>query len=251
MRINWILISYSIALALCLKSYGNDLSFKERMGTLQTNNSIPELSALANDCETLWPSNETLYFQYEYAIERTLAKSAKNSPVALRELENQTEKIVDKHSDAPDSGNIRFRIKSQVVESFVNVSRSAPDFYGAQILAKFLGEVRATIITNYQSKPVKKMSMMPPGKYVSPGVYVFDTNAMPAYLKALEETSRIDDKNALQLRFLPEVNQEITSDFFSYSKVLLARNPQLKDQVSNLAVLARLTSGEQRKLSDL
>lgn len=250
MRINWILISYSIALALCLKSYGNDLSFKERMGTLQTNNSIPELSALANDCETLWPTNETRYFQYEYAIEKALAKSATNSPVALKEIENQTEKILDKHSDAPDSGNLRFRIKSQVVECFVSVSDSAPDFYGAQILAKFLGEVRATIITNYQFKPVN-FNMMPPGKLASPGVYLVDTNAMPAYLKALKEMYRTNDENGLQLHILPKVNQEITSDFLNYSKVLLAQNPQLKNQVNNLAALAHLTSGEQRQLNNL
>jgi hypothetical protein len=250
MKINWILISYSIALLLCLKSYGNDLSLKQRIGMVP-NSSISELSALANDCETLWPSNASIYFQYEYWIESNLAKSATNNPVALEALESQVGKIVDKDClVATDSGNFRFRAKNEIIELFVSVSHSKPNLQGAQILAKHLGEVRATIIKNYQFQPTPT-NLPPPVILVRPGFYRLDTNASPAYLKAFKAMYRTNDVNRLQLHILPAVNQEMTSDFFNYSKALFAQNPQLKSQANNLAALAHLTSSEQMQLDGL
>jgi hypothetical protein len=238
-----------------IKAHGDDASFQEHINVAQAEGSVAKLSALASECETIWPSNATLYFQSEDKIAEALALAARTNPAARQELEKQIENILGKRCpEGARAANACFKSRHLIIERFARVSISIPDIRSAEILAKFLGEVRTVLNTNYHFT-LMSMNVMPPvapkGQMVFSGMgpnAITDTNARAAYEKAIDENAQRDDENDLQLHTLPEINKTMTTNLFIYFRALLAHNPEAKSQANSLAALAHLTKDEQQQL---
>ena len=246
---------YSTALLFGIKAYGDNASLQERINAAQFEGSVTNLSALAIEVENLWTNDAVLYFQSEQKITEALEPLTRTNSAALQELENQTKNILGKNCPkGAHDANACFKLKFRVAEQFTRVFISAPNFRGAETLAKFLGEVRTTIIANYKFTPMQ-MNVMPPvapkGQMIFTGMdpnAISDPVARAAYEKAIDENAQKADENDLQLHTLPEINHTMTLHFFDYTETLLAQSPEAKKQKANLAALAHLTEDEQRRL---
>jgi hypothetical protein len=244
-----------LAFLFSINAYGDDSILQERIDAAQVEGSVIKLSALVDKCETLWPSNATLYFQSENKVGEALEVLAKTNSAAVQELESQAKIVLGKHCpEGARAANACLKSKFQIAERFVNITAAAPDFHGAKILAKFLGEVRTTLNTNYHFT-LMSANVMPPIAPKGQGVFtgmdpnaISDPVARAAYLKAIDKNAQIGDENDLQLHTLPEINRTMTSYFIRYTKELFAQNSEAKSEANNLATLAHLTQNEQQQL---
>jgi hypothetical protein len=148
-----------------------------------------------------------------------------------------------------------FRSKEEIVQRILRLSTSAPDFLHAQMLARFLGEVRAARIPGYKHALVS-LNVAPPimpkgGGPINSGMdpqAITDPEARAAYERAIAENDLRNYGNEFQLT-LSTINHTITANTLNYIRRLFIANPKAKDQMDRLAELGHLTKEERDQLS--
>jgi hypothetical protein len=181
---------------------------------------------------------------------------AKTNPAALTELKSQSEMVLNKQCSTNPAVQInclepKLQIAERLTRNFSNCNLK-----DAQILAKFLGEVRTAIITNYQRADVLA-NVMPPIAPTNSRIGVFsgmdpkviaDPTARAAYERAIAENNERGDENDLQFIILPEINLKLTPLFLGYVRTLFAFDSEAKIKANSLIISAHLTKDEQKQL---
>lgn len=243
---------YLAIFTISMLSHGEAQSIEERIKVGQAEGSVPKLSALANEIEGLRTNNVVLYFQSCDRLGAALETLAVTNSDALLELLKQTERTLNQKCPTnPTIAGLCFNSKLNVAERLMRNS-TKPDVQDIQGLAKFLGEVRTTIITNYQFMEVL-MNVTPPIVPTNSRMGVFsgmdpkaisDPVARAAYEKAIEENNQRGAENDLQQNVMPEINRTMTPLFLDYVKTATKQNPKFKKLVADLAMTAHLTKDE-------
>jgi hypothetical protein len=256
-------ICFETKLGLCLAifainmlSYSEAQSIQERIKADQAEGSVPKLTALADEIEVLWTNEVVLYFQSYDQLGTALETLATTNSDAMHELLKQTERVLDRKCPTnPAVAASCFSSKLSIAEQLMR-NLTKPNIQDIQCLAKFLGEVRTAIITNYQWAKVE-MNVMPP---IAPtnsrmGVIsgmdpkaISDPVARAAYEKAIDENNQRGAENDLQQNTLPEINRTMTPLFLDYVKIAFRQNPKTKKSSASLTEMAHLSNVERQQL---
>jgi hypothetical protein len=232
-------------------------SVAEQIQAFAAEDSLSNLTAVKVDVESLWTNEPTLYFQSNNQLEAVLEALSKTNSTALQELEIQAQQTLSRKcpTNSIDATAACFDAKQQITMRLIN--NVTPSISNALALAEFLGEVRTTIITNYQRADVYANIVPPLMPKNTNGMGYFegmapslitDPVARAAYEKAIADNGNNGKMNDFQIITLPEINRTMTSKFFYYVNSLPAKETLTKKQVSILAEVARLTKVETEKL---
>lgn len=232
-------------------------SVTEQVQAFATEGSLSNLAAVKVEIESLWPNDPVLYFQSNNQLELVLETLAKTNTIALQELETQARQALGRKcpTNSVDAATTCFDVKHQIA---IRLDKNfSPSISNALALAEFIGEVRATIITNYHRAEVS-VNIVPPlrpkntngmGYFegMSPSV-ITDPVARAAYEKAIVDNGNNGKMNDFQTYTLPHINWEMKFRFLDYAKTALASCPDTNKQADTLAALAHLTKEEKRQL---
>lgn len=236
-------------------------SLADRTAAALAEPGLSNLTTITAEAATLLPHERNTYYKYIDQAGAALEVVAKTNLNARDIL--ITHSVVSLGSHCPDDPSLAvgcFPLKASIACRLERLSRPSPRASVAEALAGFLGEVRATAISNYQRAEVTP-NVMPPiipksttgtnyGLYF-PGMdpaAIPDPSARNAYEKARSQNSQRAHQNDLQLVILPRIEREIKVVFFEYVQNLCRTHSKEMENVGRLASVARLTESECKTL---
>jgi len=224
----------------------------ERMAPLAKKGDVKGLMGLTNDIKKLKNSDPTAFFNAYDQLTATLEAIGPKEHEAVPALKLATEQALSAPCPAEASSVIGcLQAKQRMVQ---RLTGAFPDDTSleAKITANLLGEIRAAMIPNYKearillnvAPPLSPKSSIGYAAGMDPAA-IQDPNARAAYLKAIDDNNQNRYRNQLQLRVLPDLNQEITPLCLKYGKALVALKPaEAGDIAQKTAQTAHLTEQE-------
>lgn len=239
-----------------------DQSILEQIKSAEEAGSVTNFALISQKLEVVWPQDPASYFQGQNQLTKALEIISATNRAARRLLEHQAELALAKK--CPNDALIVagcLSAKEAIVERIARITATAPTLSLAKVMAESLGEVRSTIVTNFQgvlvsanvAPPVFPASPLPTNgiRILNEGMdlnLIDDPFARDAYKKSIAENNSRQAQNVLQFEVLPKMNRAMTSTLLNYIRSLLAQNPKTRSEVLNLATTAHLTEEEQRQL---
>lgn len=191
----------------------------------------------ASDVEKLWPSEPNAYFQAAEKLAKILEKGA---------LFDLFERVVQKECPTNNSqATDCFRHKQKTIIYCMNLEEVRNDKRRLLAIGRFLGEVRARRIPNYEISGTRW-----PGQEILTQAGVMEVSSLTnsllkkAYQRAVDENDRLLRMNDLQLE-LWQVDGIITHSLLGAALSLSGRDEEF---ISKMAATAHLTEEEVRRL---
>ena len=226
----------------------------ERIEAARGEGSLSNLQALGKEVHGLRSTNSALYFKLQEQVGAALEEVGRTNGDARLALEEQAGKVLAEDSPTnPPSAIACFSAKRQTAERLARNSAQVPNLRNARALARFLGEIRATMIRDY--KHAKVVGNVTPPTW-SEGVImsgmdpnaIADPKARADYENAIAENRMNNYRNGLYGRVLPEADASINKIVIYYLRNLFTQHPESKGELDALAALARLTPAERDQI---
>jgi hypothetical protein len=236
-----------------VNAFGETGAVLKRIEATGAARAVPDLMALGGEVEPLWPNQPALYFQACDQLGAVLEPLSATNTEAREELERECGRSLARRCPTNlATADLCLRSKSQIAERFAERFQP-PSAQHAEILANFLGEVRAMMITNYHpfttylniGPPIQPMNSNGVASFAFSGMNpkaIRDPIAKAAYEQAIAENGEHGLENTLQTLTLPELNCHLTWLFVGYTKGVFAKDPRSTNQAAALAKTARLTA---------
>jgi len=199
---------------------------------LQASNNVPQTLEVLPKVEALWPDEPELYLRSVNVAAHTLG--AASSAEAQKSFLNLFTTVMQKSFPTNENQvGLWVELKTRIISFYLNFNQIKNDPSHLVDVAKFIGDIRMSIIPGYTNQAITLSGLM---------------LGQPEKVQDLVEKNRVNERKDKLQNDLRSGSTKLTSLLISNCSRLVVQNHSEKKFIDQIVAVAHLTDEERKKI---